>query len=50
MRREGADPIVSAKFYHAVVQTVLLFGLEIWILTAAMLQKREGVHMISCGR
>ena len=26
LRREGADPFVSAKFYCAVVQAVLLFG------------------------
>ena len=45
LRREGADPIVSAKFYRAVVQAVLLFGAETWVLTAAMLQKLEGVHV-----
>ena len=44
-RREGADPIISEKFYCAVVQEVLLFGSETWVLTAAMLQKLEGVHV-----
>ena len=43
--RDGADPIVSSKFYCAVVQAVLLFGLETWVLTSAMLQKIEGVHV-----
>ena len=28
LRREGAYPIVSAEFYRAVVQAVLLFGAE----------------------
>ena len=43
--REGADLIVSAKFYQAVFQTVFLFGAETWVLTAVMLQKIEGVHV-----
>ena len=45
MRREGADPIILEKFYCVVVQVVLLFGSETWVLTAAMLQKLEGVHV-----
>ena len=45
LRRDGAEPIVSAKFYHAVVQAVLLFGSETWVLTAAMIQKLEGFHV-----
>ena len=28
LRKEGAEPTVLAKFYHAVVQAVLLFGAE----------------------
>ena len=39
------DLIVSAKFYRAVVQAVLLFGAETWFLMAEMLQKIEGVHV-----
>ena len=42
LSREGADPLVSEKFYHAVFQVVLIFGLETWVLTAAMLEKLEG--------
>ena len=45
LRREGADPIISAKFYDAVVQAVLLFGSETWVLTAAMLHKLKEVHV-----
>ena len=37
LRREGADPIISEKFYRVVVQAVLLFGSETWVLSAAML-------------
>ena len=45
LRREGADPITSEKFYRAVVQAVQLFGAKTWVLLAAMLNKIEGVHM-----
>ena len=36
LRWEGSDPITSAEFYRAVVQAVLLFGAETWVLSAAM--------------
>ena len=45
LRREGGEPIISEKFYRAVVQEVLLFGSETWVLTAAMLQNLKGVHV-----
>ena len=45
MRREGADMIISAKFYRSVVQAVLLFRDETWVLLAAMLKKLEGAHV-----
>ena len=34
--REGADPKASQMFYTAVVQAVLLFGAETWVLTPRM--------------
>ena len=45
MRREGADPIISSKFYRSVVQVVLLLGAKTWVLSAAMLNNLEGVHV-----
>ena len=45
LRREGADPIVSEKFYRAVVQAVIIFEAETWVLMVEMLQKLEGVHV-----
>ena len=36
LSREGADPKVSGHFYKAVVQAVLLFGAETWVLTLRM--------------
>ena len=45
IRREGAGLAESAKFYCALVQAVLLFGEEAWLLSAPMYQKLEGVHV-----
>ena len=39
MSREGAYPTVSEKFYRVVVQLVLLFGLETWVLMEEILQR-----------
>ena len=33
LSREGADPKVSGKFYKTVVQAVLMFEAETWVLT-----------------
>ena len=43
--REGEDPAVSAEFYCVVVQAVLLFGSETWVLKEKMMQRLEGVHV-----
>ena len=36
MRRKGADTFISEKLYCTVVQAVLLFGMETWVLSAKM--------------
>ena len=33
---EGANPRVSGMFFKAVVKAVLIFGLEMWVLTPRM--------------
>ena len=39
VRREGAEPTVSSNFYCSVIQAVLLFGAEIWVLTETTSQR-----------
>ena len=34
--REGSEPRVSGFFFKAVVQSVLLFGVETWLVTPHM--------------
>ena len=36
LRREGATPRISGSFFKAVVQQVLLFGAETWVVTPKM--------------
>ena len=33
LQQEGADPRVAAMFYRAVVQAILLYGSETWVLS-----------------
>jgi hypothetical protein len=44
LARERASPKVSAMFYKAAVQTVLLYGCETWSLTSRMLNVLESFH------
>ena len=44
LQREGADPEVLANFYRAVVQALLLYGAETWVILEPMKKKLEGVH------
>ena len=36
LRREGATPRISGNFFKAVVQQVLLFGADTWVVTPNM--------------
>ena len=42
MRREGATPRISGSFFKAVVQRVLLFGAETWVVTPKMERALSG--------
>ncbi len=42
---ENATPQVTAKFYKAVVQSVLLYGSETWNITKTVLAQLEGFHV-----
>jgi hypothetical protein len=42
---ENTQPKVSAKFYKAVEQSVLLYGSETWNLTTTALARLEGFHI-----
>ena len=44
LQREWAESAVLEKFYRAVVQAVLLFGVETLVLMATMMQRLEGTH------
>ena len=45
LRREGSEPKVSASFYRVVVQAIILYGSETWVLLASMAKRVEGTHM-----
>ena len=45
LRQEGAEPRVSEIFYRAVVQAILLYGLETWVILTSMERKVDRVHI-----
>jgi hypothetical protein len=45
LQGENAAPRVAAKFYKAVVQSVLLYGSKTWNLTETVLARLEGFHI-----
>ena len=42
LRREGVTPRISGSFFKAVVQQVLLFGAETWVITPKMERALSG--------
>jgi hypothetical protein len=44
LARESASPRVSALFYKAVIQTVLLYGSETWVISGKILQLLTSFH------
>jgi hypothetical protein len=45
IQRENASPCIAAKFYKAVVQSVLLYESKRWNLTKAVLARLEEFHI-----
>ena len=46
LQREGGDHLVSTMFYRGVVQTVLLFGSETWVLLTVMAKNLENFCVV----
>jgi hypothetical protein len=44
LTRNGASPRISAMFYKATIQTVLLYGSETWVITDEILQLLTSFH------
>ena len=50
LRNENASPRIAAKFYKAVVQVVLLYSSETWVLSSTALARLEGFHICAAYR
>ena len=50
LQAENATPHIAAKFYKAVIQSVLLYGSETWNVTGTMLKRLEGFHTLAAHR
>ncbi len=45
LHRENAPLRASAKFYQAIVQSVLLYRSKTWVLSKAVMARLEGFHI-----
>jgi hypothetical protein len=45
LQAQNAAPRVSAMFYKAVVQSVLLYGSKTWVLSKTVMARLEGFHI-----
>ncbi len=45
LHRENAPQSTSAKFYQAIVQSILLYRSETWVLSKAVMARLEGFHI-----
>ncbi len=50
LRSKNAAPKVCGMFYRAVVQSVLLYGSESWVLNPALLARLEEFHIRAAWR
>ena len=44
LKKKGANPKAMASFYKAIVQSILLYGSESWVLTKSMLDSLNNFH------
>jgi hypothetical protein len=44
LSNEGASPKIMGTFYKTIVQSVLLYGSESWVLTKPMIKKLQSFH------
>ncbi len=42
---QKAPPRISAKFYKAVVQSLMLYGSKTWVISKSVLARLEGFHI-----
>jgi hypothetical protein len=42
---ENTPPTVAAKFYLAIVQAILLYGSETWVISPQAMARLEGFHI-----
>ncbi len=45
LRSENASAFAAARFYQAVVQAILLYGSESWVLSTTAMAWLEGFHI-----
>jgi hypothetical protein len=50
LRGKNTPPTVAAKFYLAIVQAILLYGSETWVISPQAMARLEGFHIRAAWR
>jgi hypothetical protein len=45
LRSENVSPSVAARFYQAIIQAILLYGSELWVISWTAMARLEGFHI-----
>ena len=48
--KENVSPVVAARFYQAIIQTILLYGSKSWVISWTAMAWREGFHICATYR
>ncbi len=50
LQGENTPPTVAAKFYLAIIQAILLYGSETWVISPQAMAQLEGFHIRAAWR
>ncbi len=45
LRSKNVSPFVAARFYQAIIQAILLYGSESWVISWTAMARLEGFHI-----
>jgi hypothetical protein len=45
LRSKNVSPFVAARFYQAIIQAILLYGSESWVISRTAMARLEGFHI-----
>jgi hypothetical protein len=50
LRSKNVSPFVTARFYQAIIQAILLYGSKLWVISWTAMARLEGFHICATYR